>query len=375
MTRLVSIPDFLNSDLASVAGKYPLHVARYGDSYSPDQKANINTILDTLAGLNPDAVLVAGDLVEGHWGRDVLNTGIFGPVGTWPERTAQMQRASDHYYNSWLSRFRKRDHLPVHAAVGDHEMGDNEGAIGWTGWKLANQVAHKEAFGKWFCKDDAQVGWRYANRPLDTIFENTCYGTKIGNVYLCTVDVFVPRDGTVHYEIAPEVAAWLDDSLAAARADDDITTLIVQGHCPVIGPVRRRKSSGLMVEGSTASALWTIMRDHEVELYLCGEVHDTTCYAETGTVQVSHGSLAYNAQNVNFLIVDTLAGGGLDLTYQQWDPAGVQEMPRVWGLDPIKAAPVEVGRLADVPLRIRGTLHLGPGNVATGRRGYLTEGI
>ena len=123
------------------------------------------------------------------------------------------------------------------------------------------------------------------------------------------------------------------------------------------------------------SRFWEVLRAHDVELYLCGEVHDTTAYAETGTAQISHGSLMFRGGNVNFLIVDVLAGGGIDLRLKQWDRVALDETPTVWALDMTKAAGRDVGRLAGSPLRTAGTMHLSPSNIASDRSGLLREGI
>ena len=57
---------------------------RPGDpnSWTPQLQSSIDTFLDEVADQDPQAVLVPGDLVEGHWTKDVDRTGIFGPSGT-----------------------------------------------------------------------------------------------------------------------------------------------------------------------------------------------------------------------------------------------------------------------------------------------------
>ena len=207
VTRIISIPDFLNSDLASVAGTYPEHVERYGNSMSPDQNANINHVLDRIATYSPDAVLVAGDLVEGHWGMDSLDTGIFGPVGNAAERTAQMHRAADHYYRAWAGRFSRRG-LRVFPALGDHEIGDNP----WTGWKLANQAQFRAAFARHFT-ENADGSPRYPNRPVGTEQEMTSYGHWVGDAYVLSVDEFTTTPNTVLVTVTGDHAG-LDGRIA-----------------------------------------------------------------------------------------------------------------------------------------------------------------
>jgi len=54
----------------------------------------IDVILDEVEAEHPDSVLVAGDLVEGRWGRDVDGTGIFGPVRTLTEKRRAVLNAA-----------------------------------------------------------------------------------------------------------------------------------------------------------------------------------------------------------------------------------------------------------------------------------------
>lgn len=86
--------------------------------------ASWRTYLETSAGqitAGADLVLHTGDMVEGRWGQDVDGAGVFGPVGTYRQRTAAVQLAGDIYYRVyrryWIG-------LDVPWGQCDHEVGD-----------------------------------------------------------------------------------------------------------------------------------------------------------------------------------------------------------------------------------------------------------
>ena len=77
----VSMPDFLNADIGETRASSrcePGDPNSINDSYG----LALDVVLNEVQAEAPSSVLVAGDLVEGHWGVDVENTGIFGPTGT-----------------------------------------------------------------------------------------------------------------------------------------------------------------------------------------------------------------------------------------------------------------------------------------------------
>ena len=101
----VSMPDFLNQDVADLATS---ECATWdeGDptSSTPAYDAQLDLVLDEVAREGATDVLVAGDLVEGRWGRDDSRTGVFGPVRTEAQRLRAWRRAPDVYYPAWLQR-------------------------------------------------------------------------------------------------------------------------------------------------------------------------------------------------------------------------------------------------------------------------------
>lgn len=65
--------------------------------------ASWRTLLETSVGqitAGADLVLHTGAMVKGRWGHDVDGAGVFGPVGTYRQRTAAVQLAGGTYYRS-----------------------------------------------------------------------------------------------------------------------------------------------------------------------------------------------------------------------------------------------------------------------------------
>src|SRR6478736_1760254 len=93
----VAAPDFLNQDVGDVR-RLPTWRPGLSNSWTPELQESIDRFLDEIAARDPGSVLVAGDLAEGHWGRDAQHTGIFGPTGTERQRVRALRRAADFYY-------------------------------------------------------------------------------------------------------------------------------------------------------------------------------------------------------------------------------------------------------------------------------------
>jgi hypothetical protein len=99
------------------------------------------------------------------------------------------------------------------------------------------------------------------------------------------------------------------------------------GHTPILGPVAKESSSGLMLEGGQESPLWQALKKYNVDLYLCGEMHAVTCTQADGVLQIAHGGLfGYNAK-VNYLVA-TVRGEKIDLEIKEL--AIINEGQRLW---------------------------------------------
>ena len=281
----VSMPDFLNADIGDVRQAIGW---RRGDpnSINASYRQAIDVILDAVQAESPHAVFVAGDLVEGHWGTDDSKTGIFGPVGTYAQKLAALERAADLYYGQWKERFAIRG-LPVYPAVGDHEIGDNNWYPGTFKWNAF--PTFKRVWAKHFRRGESHP---------EGAFNGTAYAKHLTpDILLVTVDVFSQVDNKVVAQVRGKQLDWLDSVLSSTTAKH----VIVQGHTPVLGPVLQYRSSGLMLNNGTNSAFWKTMVRHGVDLYLCGEVHDVTVLERDGVTQIAHGSLIAGGR-MNYLV-------------------------------------------------------------------------
>lgn len=291
---VVSHPDFLNSDIGDLSSSPAFHPGDLNGINEAYTKG-LATVLDQMQAENPDSVLVAGDLVEGHWGQDVEDSGIFGPVGTDAEKRQAIRNAGTLYYRQWLRMFTDRG-LDVYPAVGDHDIGDNP----WRGsaeadFKRSAMDVYKDTWTQAFTMRDGALV--YPDHPRTGAHQSTAYAVRLApEIQLVTVDEFKRTATDVERTVDGEQLAWLDGVLSRAEADG-VDWIIVQGHVPVLGPVRARHSSRLRLAGGAASAFWRVLADHHVDLYLDGEVHDTTAVRRNGVTQISHGGLFYKGES------------------------------------------------------------------------------
>lgn len=280
--KVVSIPDFLNVDT-----DYPQQGWEEALAY----------VLDAIKAENPDFVLVAGDLVMGHW-----HLGDQG-IDHWAQR----------YYTAWKQRMKAHE-LPWYAAIGDHEVGDDA----WPPDKAKLVPQFKNAFRK------------HLAMPLNgpEHMKGTAYYFLHKNVLFVSLDVFeTNHPGDVGYveekrklggyeaKVTGEQLQWLETVL---KTHPNVAHTIVMGHTPILTPVRQWSSSGLTLLGGEDSEVWRLMKEHNVDLYLCGEVHDITCKEDGGIQHIAHGGLFGYNNKVNYLVM-TIAPERIELELKRLD--------------------------------------------------------
>lgn len=287
--RLVSSPDFLNADVGDLRDSPARWTPRrHANSINGDYRRALDTVLDDWESLRPDAVLVAGDMVDGWWGTDPAASGTFGPVGTAAQRRVALERAAATYYPQWLQRFRERD-LDVLTAMGDHEYGDDPWPARKGGLARSFEGAYARHLGK---LPERTARTRFdgvrVSRPRG-VHRTSAYAMRPRpDVQLITLNVFdiTPQRSRVRLDEAQ--MRWLKQVLRRAERDQ-VRWIVVQGHTPILWPVRTKGSSGLHYEGGRRSELWRTFKRYGVDLYLTGEVHATTASEADGVTQIAHG--------------------------------------------------------------------------------------
>ena len=315
-TLFVSIPDFLNIDIGDLR---QLDEDNVGDddtgpnSWTSGYQDAIDFVLDSVADENPDFVLSAGDLVMGRWDRDVDDRNLFGDTSTVAGKEAAIDAAGDFYYGLWKQRFADRGITDVHAAVGDHELGDDRGGK-WTGDQAQVVPKYKQEFADHFTAGatDTPAG------PA----ANTAYAVQHDNVLILTLDQFEFDAGAISTNaIARKVDAqqldWVEQKLADAEADPTIDHVFLQGHLPIDDSptVPWRTSSQLKYEDGTGSALWQAMVDGGADVYLAGEVHDDSYRKNDGEdlVQIITGGIPGESGSTQYM-VGVIDGPVIELT-------------------------------------------------------------
>ncbi|MEO9322946.1 metallophosphoesterase [Nocardioides sp. C4-1] len=320
--RLVSSPDLLNADVGDLRrGPNRWTPRRSTNSTNPAYERAIGAVLDDWQQLDPAAVLVAGDLVNGRWGFDDDGTGTFGPVTTLKQRKAAVRRAARTYYPQWQQRFDDRG-LPVFPSVGDHEFGDSPFHPG----KRRLATTFRQEFARQFTTN-RDGSPRYADHPQGPARLTAFAGRPSPDLQIVSLDVFDITAKRARIRIDPQQLRWLERVLAQARADR-VRWIVVESHVPIIFPVRARASSALHYEGGTSSRLWRVMKKYGVDLYLSGEVHDTQLAERDGIVQVSHGG-AFQFGLTTALVLD-FYGGNLLLTLRDYDVHTRDGGRRLW---------------------------------------------
>ncbi len=312
----LSSPDFLNADIGDLTG---LPTYRRGGPTSTS--ASIEQGLDIVTSHWQDEgvqdMFVAGDLVEGHWGLDSDDTGIFGPVRTELQRRTAIGRAADFYYSEWLKRF-DRIGMVTYAALGDHDIGDNNWGPGYGAYprfKLRSVDVFKHAFARNILQTPSGTP-RFADHPTSGPARETAYAVRPDpEVQLISLDVFKRAKKTVRMQLDAEQMAWLNQVLQKA-VDDGVDWIIAQGHVPIVTPVREIGSSGLSYRDGTASDLWKLFEKYHVDMYLCGEVHAVTMRQVGGVTQLCHGGLfVYGFSNYIRADID---GGTMTITSKRF---------------------------------------------------------
>ncbi|HET8665505.1 MAG TPA: hypothetical protein VFM08_14415 [Nocardioides sp.] len=299
----VSMPDFFNGDVADLS-----RLERWdngANSVNDSWQQAIDRCLGFVGDHRPDAVFLAGDMVEGHWNIDSHDRELFGPVNQRIDaESLQMGRsairvAGDVHYSFAADQF-SRHRLKVYPAVGDHEILDDRAGPLNQRWKPGGWT-HGQRDNRYYLVPHAKKVWadhfttpggvpRFKRRPIGTEVEKTAYAVSFADqVTLITVDMFAHRKHGVRLGVFGGQLEWLEHEIRRAKRRGHV--VIVQGHIPTMMPTRYMASGRLHLPEGRSSGFYRVLDRAGADLFLCGEVHDSTViqHGRHAPVQISHG--------------------------------------------------------------------------------------
>lgn len=236
-----------------------------------------------------ELITIPGDVVSGHWYRNKYLKKYKAIEGYANFTTKQviLESAKMSYQGLW-DIIKESGYDNFLMAVGDHEIGDNP-------WQKGSEVVKhietfRAGFSKVFTLDKSGQSRFNKNigaappRPLGTIYEHTSNAYQHKNILFVTLDMFrfdskdktLGGQGVVIGDISGKHLDWLENVLKEAQNIESIQHIIVQSHLPIIYPVRKFASSGMLVEDNQSEKILNLFRKYHVDIYLAGEVHMNT---------------------------------------------------------------------------------------------------
>ena len=213
-----------------------------------------------------DFNLNAGDIMDARW---------------W-DNAAQVEKKCKEYWLGLLKRYEAHG-ITAYIAPGDHEYGDDGGL-------KKGDIAR--AFGEQFTK----LMGMPTNGPDN--HKGRAFYVRKNNLLIITLDTFEDAGKRFAYTVGDKQLAWMEKVLVDNK---DAEFVIVQGHLPIIGPVKSKNSSASMLKGGEKSKVWQLMVKHKVDVYLCGEHHRITAKKKDGIWQLVHGALWGTQTDLNYL--------------------------------------------------------------------------
>ncbi|MEW6997785.1 LamG domain-containing protein [Colwelliaceae bacterium BS250] len=246
---------------------------------------NIATLKWMKSNYGGDLMILPGDSNGGHWDTPKFIKKFNSKL------TAEQAilQAGKLCYDGMIDTFQRGGYSNLLMAVGDHEVGDNPWPVGSDVSRYQPQF--RESFAKAFNYSSDGTQFKYSEkigsaepRPLGTKYEDTSYAYQHKNALFITMDVFHQQDyrtalgeqGTVTGTVVGPHLAWFESVLVEARKNSSIKHIFVQSHLPVIYPVRKVSSSGMLIDNGIDNPFWQLMREYKVDIYFAGEVHANT---------------------------------------------------------------------------------------------------
>lgn len=248
--RFTSIPDIFNWNISNPQSGW---------------EDSLDWLFTNLKKDGPDFTLCAGDIMDARWYKPEL-----------------VKKKTQEYWGGYMKRFNDRD-MTVYVAPGDHEYGDDKGlTMGDISRVFGDQFTNILDMPK--------------NGPKNHL--GRAYYVRKGNLLVITLDTFEDAGKRFEYTVGDEQLAWMEKVLVEHK---DAEFVIVQGHLPIVGPVKSKNSSASMMKGGTNNKLWKLMVNYGVDVYLCGEHHRITVHYHQGIWQVVHGALWGTQTDLNYM--------------------------------------------------------------------------
>ena len=268
--RFTSVPDIFNWNISNP---------------QPGWEDALDWFFDRLQKDGPDFMLNAGDIMDARW---------------W-DGAEQVQKKTEEYWGGFRKRFDDRG-MTIYVAPGDHEYGDDGGL------RLGDNA---RVFGEQF----TQLMGMPRNGPAN--HKGRAFYVRKNNLLIITLDTFEDAGEKFDYTVGAEQLEWMDQTI---KTHQDAEFIIVQGHLPIIGPVKSKNSSASMLDRGADSELWKLMVKHKVNAYFCGEHHRITVKKRDGIWQIVHGALWGTQTDLNYLR-GTVRPGELKLELLEFDVA------------------------------------------------------
>ncbi|WP_430814948.1 LamG-like jellyroll fold domain-containing protein [Carboxylicivirga sp. RSCT41] len=305
--RIINIPDYHNAE--GFARNTPERARRI-----QEQTEQFKRMKERHGG---ELIVMPGDCNGGHWYRDKFMK----PFKSNPEY-AQFSteevilEASRLCYGGLWDIVHNGGYKHFLMAVGDHELGDNP-------WRKGSEVSkHISTFRKGFANTitldengqsrfNTMIGKAMA-RPVGTKYEHTSNAIQYKNVLFVTLDMFrfddeykiLGNQGVINGDIDGKHLQWFESVLSEAQHIPSIQHIVVQSHLPIIYPVRKYASSGMLVDKKESEKILNVLRKYKVDLYLAGEVHMNTVTRDTRSDLIQLVARGNNLTNVTLVDVE-----------------------------------------------------------------------
>ncbi|XAL99761.1 metallophosphoesterase [Phycisphaeraceae bacterium D3-23] len=249
--RFTSVPDLFNWNIGNP---------------QPGWEEALGWFFARLKDEGPDFTLNAGDIMDARW---------------W-DSSEQVREKTEEYWGGFNRRFEAHD-ITLYLAPGDHEYGDDGG------------LARGDIARAFAAELTRQMGMP-TNGPEGHL--GRAFYARHGELLVITLDTFEDAGPRFAYTVGEEQLEWMDGVLTEHA---DAAFVVVQGHLPIVGPVRSRNSSASMLVDGTDSAMWALMVEHGVDVYLAGEHHRITTTYRDGIWQIVHGALWGTQTDLNYM--------------------------------------------------------------------------